>query len=91
VPVAAHDSPTTPVSFPPAMEPPPAAPERPSQQMRARSLSEAPPMDDLDTGWELGDDDPTASPAKPETSTPSASEMAGDGATEGDGLDTGWD
>ena len=44
-------------------------------------------MDEVDTGWDLGDDDPTA---KPET--PSSSEMAGDGATGGDGIDEpGWD
>ncbi|MGN6105086.1 MAG: hypothetical protein ACTHU0_08280 [Kofleriaceae bacterium] len=37
-------------------------------------------MDEVDTGWDLGDDDPTAG-------APSASEMAGDGSVEGDGLD----
>ncbi|HEX3757225.1 MAG TPA: hypothetical protein VHW23_00905, partial [Kofleriaceae bacterium] len=50
--------------------------------------------DDAEPGWDLGEDDPTAAtepPAKPEVSTPSSAEMAGDGVVEGDGLDTGWD
>ena len=48
-----------------------------------------PPMDELDGGWDMGDDDPTAgSTPEPETqSTPSSTEMAGDGSVEGDGLD----
>ncbi len=48
-------------------------------------------MDELDTGWDLGDEDPTAGPAEaaeaPEAAPPSSGEMAGDGAVEGDGLD----
>ena len=56
-------------------------------------------MDALDTGWDLGDQDPTAKPDEApagtpppdKPSTPSSSEMAGDGAVEGDGLDSGWD
>jgi hypothetical protein len=48
-------------------------------------------MDELDTGWELGETDPTAEPAEPDPGPPSASELAGDGATEGEGIDTGWD
>jgi hypothetical protein len=50
--------------------------------------------DDAEPGWDLGDEDPTAAaePAdKPGVSTPSSTEMAGDGAVEGEGLDTGWD
>ena len=50
--------------------------------------------DEAEPGWDLGDEDPTAGgePAdKPEVTTPSSTEMAGDGAVEGDGLDTGWD
>jgi hypothetical protein len=50
--------------------------------------------DELEPGWDLGDEDPTAGAAstdKPEVTTPSSAEMAGDGAVEGDGLDTGWD
>jgi hypothetical protein len=42
-------------------------------------------MDEVDTGWDLGDDDPTAGPE--EDPVPSSTEMAGDGAVEGDGLD----
>jgi hypothetical protein len=52
------------------------------------------PVRALDAGWDLGDEDPTAGsdkPEKPEVATPSSSEMAGDGAVEGDGIDTGWD
>ncbi|HEX4421682.1 MAG TPA: DUF349 domain-containing protein [Kofleriaceae bacterium] len=61
---------------------------------RAKPLTTPPPRDELDTGWDLGDEDPTAGgdpPGKPEVTTPSSSEMAGDGAVEGDGIDTGWD
>lgn len=89
VPTASHDAVTQPAHLP---EPMPAATEPP---MRARSLSTVPPPEQLDAGWELGADDPTAAPeaeATPEgSSTPSSAEMAGDGATEGDGLDSGWD
>jgi len=77
IPVSAHDAITVPVAAPPPDAP--AVPE--------------PPVE-LDTGWDLGDEDPTAggeAPDKPEVTTPSSSEMAGDGAVEGDGLDTGWD
>ncbi|MBP6839437.1 MAG: DUF349 domain-containing protein [Kofleriaceae bacterium] len=59
---------------------------------RGKSLTEPPPMDELDTGWDAADDDGPALPRAPvEDSPPSAGEMAGDGATEGDGIDTGWD
>lgn len=54
----------------------------------------AAPADEPDPSWDLGDEDPTAAPDKPEVpevSTPSSTEMAGDGAVEGDGIDTGWD
>ena len=47
-------------------------------------------MDEVDGGWDLGEADPTAKPETP--NTPSSSEMAGDGATGGDGIDEpGWD
>jgi hypothetical protein len=55
------------------------------------------PADDADASWDLGDDDPTAGGEpesrddKPAVTSPSATEMAGDGAVEGDGIDTGWD
>ena len=52
-------------------------------------------MDDLDTGWDLGDSDPTAAvepEPEPQPNPPSSSEMAGDSATGGDGIDEpGWD
>ena len=55
-------------------------------------MTTLPPMDDLDTGWDLGEDDPTASKTPETTNTPSSSEMAGDGAPGGDGIDEpGWD
>jgi hypothetical protein len=78
--VSPHDAITRPVAFPPppAPEPPPVPAEE----------------HEHDAGWDLGDEDPTAAsePAeKPEITTPSSSEMAGDGAVEGDGIDTGWD
>jgi hypothetical protein len=83
VPVSPHDAITVPSRLP--FEPLPAPPE--PEVQRAKSPSSAPPMDEIDEGWDLGDDDPTA---KPET--PSSSEMAGDGATGGDGIDEpGWD
>jgi hypothetical protein len=95
VPVSAHDAITRPVDVLPTVEPPPIPPpaEPPGETttQRTRRLSEAPPMDELDTGWELGETDPTAEPAEPDSGPPSASELAGDGATEGEGIDTGWD
>ncbi|HEY0482163.1 MAG TPA: hypothetical protein VGD37_31805, partial [Kofleriaceae bacterium] len=75
--ISPHDAITRPVAYPP-----PEAPEPP------------PVPDELEPGWDLGDEDPTAGAAstdKPEVTTPSSAEMAGDGAVEGDGLDTGWD
>src|SRR5205814_9571696 len=75
--ISPHDAVTRPIAYPP-----PEAPEPP------------PVADELEPGWDLGDEDPTAGSEpteKPEVTTPSSSEMAGDGAVEGDGLDTGWD
>jgi len=82
--VSATGAVTRPVAFevPDAHAAPPAPP------------AGAPLADEGDTGWDLGDDDPTAGsdkPDKPEISTPSSSEMAGDGAVDGEGHDTGWD
>ncbi len=76
-------------------------PERP----RARPVTSAPPIEEIDEGWDLGDDDPTATPdaaqvaaaadaamERPVPDMPSSSEMAGDSATGGDGIDEpGWD
>jgi hypothetical protein len=52
-----------------AAEAAPVVPASPSP--RARSMSQAPPLDDLDTSWDA-------------ESPPSAAELAGDGSTEGD-------
>jgi hypothetical protein len=105
VPSSAHDAITRPVAHPaPAalapLAPAALAPLAPLAALateasgRARTPSSAPLPDELDTSWDLGDEDPTAGtepPEPPAITTPSASEMAGDGAVEGDGIDTGWD
>ena len=83
-----------PLPPPPAVEP-----------ARAKRISNSPPIEEIDEGWDLGDDDPTATSdaaqaaadkdaamERPQPDVPSASEMAGDGATGGDGIDEpGWD
>ncbi|MFT3698154.1 MAG: DUF349 domain-containing protein [Kofleriaceae bacterium] len=85
------DQPTQPAKFEPLPPPPIVAAEPPPTVARTKSVSTMPPMDDLDTGWDLGDDDPTAGKEEAQQ-TPSSSEMAGDGATGGDGIDEpGWD
>jgi hypothetical protein len=102
IPLSAHDAITLPVVVAaseagdapdaPAVPEPVAPWDERSERMKSASI--APPVDELDTGWDLGDEDPTAGsepPEPPEVTTPSSSEMAGDGAVEGDGLDTGWD
>jgi uncharacterized protein DUF349 len=107
IPLSAHDAITRPVGVPPPEPPaappvpPPAVPRvedpvaaRDDRSTRVKAPTSPPPADELDTGWDLGDEDPTAGsdkPEKPEITTPSSSEMAGDGAVEGDGIDTGWD
>ena len=47
---------------------------------RPKSDSMAQKLDEVDEGWDLGEEDPTAG-------APSTTEMAGDGSVEGDGLD----
>jgi len=96
IPASAHDAITIPVAAPPPEAP--AVPEplaRPDERSGPAGAPSSASPDELDTGWDLGDEDPTAGSEpteKPEvTTTPSSSEMAGDGAVEGDGLDTGWD
>ena len=109
IPLSAHDAITVPVRFPPPDAPAPpelpvpaaeaAQPDDRSASAQAASTSplvgaSPPPAEELEAGWDLGDEDPTAGsdkPEAPEVTTPSSSEMAGDGAVEGDGLDTGWD
>jgi hypothetical protein len=99
VPQPAHDVPTAPAKLPFEPLPPPPvpvpalAPEPAPAVARTKSASMLPPMDDLDESWDMPEDDPTAA-AKPAetTNTPSSSEMAGDGAPGGDGIDEpGWD
>ena len=91
IPMSTHDAVTQPARLPP--EVPIGLPPLPGplDEPRAKSLSTLPPMDDVDTGWDMGDDDPTAGtaaePEKETDSTPSSTEMAGDGSVEGDGLD----
>ena len=84
IPLSVHEAVTQPAHLPPELplgaEPPEATPTT-----RAKSLSVPPPMDELDGGWDMGDEDPTAT--KAEDSPPSSGEMAGDGSVEGDGLD----
>jgi len=91
VPVASHDAITQPARLPPeppigmpADIPPVVTTPLPPPPARAKSPSIAPPaLDELDEGWDMGDDDPTAG----KDDVPSSAEMAGDGAVEGDGLD----
>ena len=93
VPLTAHDAITLPAHLPP--EPPigvdapaPAIAPLAPPPRRSKPTTTIPPMDELDTGWDLGDKDPTAGPAAAEApAPPSSGEMAGDGAVEGDGLD----
>jgi hypothetical protein len=94
MPMSKHDAITQPAQLPfqPVSAPPvPAvAAPTPAEAERAKSASVMPPMDDVDTAWDVPDDDPTARPEEP--APPSASEMAGDSATGGDGIDEpGWD
>ncbi|HEY5951549.1 MAG TPA: DUF349 domain-containing protein, partial [Kofleriaceae bacterium] len=74
----------------------------PAEPVRAKPATLSPPIEEIDEGWDLGDDDPTATSGtqaasadaddRPEQTTPSSSEMAGDSATGGDGIDEpGWD
>ncbi len=92
VPFATHDAVTQPARLPPEMPadiPPVVTTPLPPPPARAKPSTMAPPAEELDGGWDLGDDDPTGGKvegAATET-TPSSNEMAGDGSVEGDGLD----
>ena len=102
IPKTAHDATTQPAKIP--FEPLPAPPVPAEAPPRARTPSTA-PLEEIDEGWDLGDDDPTAASdaaqaaaaadaemERPEPNIPSSSEMAGDGSTGGDGIDEpGWD
>ncbi len=104
----AHEAQTRPAKLPFEPLPPPPIPvvATESTEQRAKSATMVPPMDELDGGWDLGDEDPTAATEEahaaaaadaamehPEIPTPpSSSEMAGDGSPGGDGIDEpGWD
>lgn len=108
IPHTAHDAITAPAQIPfEPLPPPPVTPlPPPPAETRAKPATVAPPPDELDAGWDMGDDDPTAladsaqaaaqadaEMQRPEIPTPpSSSEMAGDGAPGGDGIDEpGWD
>ncbi len=93
IPMSAHDAITQPARLPPEVPvatampaniPPVVATPLPPPPERTKGLSTAPPVDAVDDGWDMGDEDPTASK---DESTPSSTEMAGDGSVEGDGLD----
>ncbi len=94
-PTLVHDAITAPAKLPFEPLPPPPAPvvvAPPSQPPRPKSMSTLPPMDELDTAWDLDAPDPTAKADEAAKSPPSSSEMAGDSATGGDGIDEpGWD
>ena len=92
IPLSVHDAITRPAHLPP--EPPigfPAVVATPlPAPPRMKSSTLAPVLDDVDTGWDMGEDDPTSisdAPPSETESTPSSTEMAGDGSVEGDGLD----
>ncbi|HEX3477022.1 MAG TPA: DUF349 domain-containing protein [Kofleriaceae bacterium] len=83
--ISPHDAVTRPVAV---------APHEPAAAETGEAGEPQGVPDEAEPGWDLGDEDPTAAaePAdKPGVSTPSSTEMAGDGAVEGEGLDTGWD
>jgi hypothetical protein len=119
IPQSTTDAITAPAKYPfeplppppmPATTPAPALPVSAAQEaahgaepMRARPTTNSPPIEEIDEGWDLGDDDPTAASDETQSAsadaemerpanTPSSSEMAGDSATGGDGIDEpGWD
>ncbi|MFN0247663.1 MAG: DUF349 domain-containing protein [Kofleriaceae bacterium] len=87
IPLATHDAVTLPARLPPEMPsdiPPVVTTPLPPPPVRTKTASMAPPAEELDGGWDLGDDDPTGGKVE---ETPSSTEMAGDGSVEGDGLD----
>jgi len=87
IPQSAHDAITQPARLPPEMPldiPPVVTTPLPAPPVRAKSTTTIPPMDPVDDGWDMGDEDPTGGKVE---ETPSSTEMAGDGSVEGDGLD----
>jgi len=92
VPVSVHDAITQPARLPPEVPiaggGPPFSPpvgDVPAPRTKTGTLPPPPTAEEVDEGWELGEEDPTAA-----ASPPSSEEMAGDGAVEGDG-NPGWD
>jgi uncharacterized protein DUF349 len=81
VPVSAHDAITQPARLPPEVP----IGDVPASRTKTGTLPPPPTAEEVDEGWELGEEDPTAA-----ASPPSSEEMAGDGAVEGDG-NPGWD
>jgi hypothetical protein len=92
--VASHDAITQPARLPPELpanqprEPLPPPPIIAAEPERRKSVTSIPPLDELDSAWDLGDEDPSGPAATPTESPPSSLEMAGDGSAEGDGLDS---
>jgi hypothetical protein len=87
IPQSAHDAVTQPARLPPEMPAdilPVVTTPLPAPPVRAKATTTVPPMDAVDDGWDMGDEDPTGGKVE---ETPSSTEMAGDGSVEGDGLD----
>jgi hypothetical protein len=119
IPQTAHDAITAPAKLPFQPLPAPAAtqamPDLPpvsasttpiTEPPRPKAPTMVPTPDELDGGWDIGDDDPTATSddaqaaaaadaamERPDPQTPpSSSDMAGDGSSGADGIDEpGWD
>ena len=87
IPQSAHDAVTQPARLPPEMPAdiqPVVTTPLPAPPVRTKATTTVPPMDAVDDGWDMGDEDPTGGKVE---ETPSSTEMAGDGSVEGDGLD----
>ncbi|MBK7538183.1 MAG: DUF349 domain-containing protein [Myxococcales bacterium] len=72
-----------------APQPAAPAPDLAATAPRRAAPRTEPPTSPQDDAWDLDDHRPQT--AEPAPSPPGAGEMAGDGAPEGDGIDTGWD
>lgn len=85
-----HDAPTARATAPFTPMPPPPVPSGDAPVVtRTKTASIPMPMDALDEAWDMPTDDPSAVGTP---NVPSSSEMAGDGAAGGDGIDEpGWD
>jgi hypothetical protein len=84
--VATADAVTAPVAVTPVAAV--VAAIAPPMMARKRSMSEPPPMDEVDSAWDLDDHRPQSqSTDRPDSSPPGAAEMAGDGGGADDNLD----